>query len=157
MNTIVGWRRRGLALLGGVAGLWLGAQPAAAQFACADLGDVPEDMLEFYLVEFDEDFAVDLGDEALCAVLTQTFVKACSTAVKDTAKCLQNAFSNLGRQRQAGCKGLLSGDDAKACSAQAKSLASGAVSRIKQEAGFLTEDCEGYVAEEYFEVCMFGF
>lgn len=157
MKWIAGFRTSALALVTCAALVAFRTEPAAAQEVCGDLGDVPDEVVEFMLVEFDEDFGFPVNDESLCSALTANFVKTCTTAVKDSIKCYQDLFANHAKQRQIGCKGLESGADAKLCSARAKESAKQTADGFKSAAEDLSEDCETDEAEDFFSVCMFGF
>ena len=149
--------RWALALIMGMTGLLLGSVPAQAQDICGDLEDAAEDALDLYVDELDEEFSVDLADEDLCVTLTKNFIKACQTAVKDTVKCIQNQIKSLGKQNQSLCKGLLEGDEESGCSSfyknQQKSFSESITALGEDEAS----DCEIFMAEDFFDICLFGF
>lgn len=143
-----------LVLLAALMGMLFGAAPASAQI-CGDLADVGE-TFDAYIDLLDEDFEVDLNDEDLCTSLTKIFIKGCQMAVKDAGKCIQNQTGNLSKFGQTACKEL------------AGSFVSECVDDYKQEAKFGNElvkaavedesaDCEGDLAFEFFDICMFGF
>jgi len=145
-----------LALLAIVAGAWLGAQPAAGQSGCADLGDTPEAVLDFALAELNDDFPIPVGSPVACGALVHNFVKLCSTAVKDNVKCVQNLYSGIAKQRQAACKTLLEGDAAKLCTSQAKAALKSSLDGLKQVGENLTEECAEDLVEDYALTCLLG-
>lgn len=149
-----GWS---LAWLIGVTGAWLVAQPAAAQPPCLEPDDAAEETLEFLIERLDFNFGVDLNDADLCEALAENFSKTCSAAVKESVKCLQIQIAAWSRLEQIGCKALLTGDAAKACSTNAKSFLKGYQEQYKNVSGQIISDCESSLATEYFEICMFGF
>jgi hypothetical protein len=147
----------GLALLVGMAGGLLAAAPAQAQAqaVCGNLATTPEDALGFYLDELDAEWNLPIADEALCTKLTQNFVKACQTAVKDTVKCIQDQIGTLNKQNQIACKGLSKGNSASCIESftqQAKNAAD-AVSNTGRDKAAV---CAGTQADAYFNVCMLG-
>lgn len=157
MKMTVGRREAWLALFAIFAGVWLAARPAEAQFGCADLGDAPEDALDFALAELNDDFPIPIGDLVACGVLAQSFVKLCTTAVKDNVKCVQNLYSGIARQRQTACKSLREGDDAKLCAAQAKAVLKNSLDGLKPIGNDLIEECEDDLWLDYVAICIFGF
>jgi hypothetical protein len=156
MNMIIGRRQSRLVLLVICAGLWLGARPAAGQIGCAELGDTPEAALDFALAELNDDFPIPVGNPLACGVLMRNFVKLCSTAVKDSVKCLQNLYSGIAKQRQAACKILREGDDAKLCASQAKAVLKSNLDGLKLAGEDLIEECEEDLVEDYVLMCLLG-
>ncbi len=149
--------RWGLALLGGVAGLLLTALPAQAQELCGLLPDAAENALDLYLDELDDEFSVNLNDGDLCGKLTQNFIKACETAVKDTVKCIQNQVKNLAKQNQTLCTGLNSGSAASECSSFYKNQSKSIAEAIAIFGSMESDECAAVAAAEFFDVCMYGF
>jgi hypothetical protein len=150
---LANWR---LALLGAVTCLLLGALPSSAQDVCGDLEDMTEETLDLYIDELNEEWDVDLNDGDLCTKLTENFIKGCQTAVKDAAKCIQNQIKALSKQNQTACKAL-AGSEASACSASYKDEAKSDSDEVADFARAESDDCETFAAEDYFDVCMFGF
>jgi hypothetical protein len=145
--------RWGLALLAGMAGLLTG-MPAQAQ-VCGASDSMREELLDLYLDELDDEFEVDTGDEEFCSKLTENFVKACRTLIKDTVKCVKNQISSLGKQNKESCKEFAPGDSD--CTGFYKDLTKEGLAGVSGVGDEEAELCELDSAEEFFDVCMFGF
>lgn len=145
-------------LLAGLTALLFAALPAQAQLGdtCPTLNDIPEETLDLYLDELEDEFGADQGDDELCSKLTDNFVKACQTAVKDALKCLQNQFKALNQQNQTLCKAL-AGSGVDACTNYYKNSSKAASEVMKNDAGFRTANCEQNAADEFYDVCYSGF
>ena len=158
MTTIATSTRRArgaLLFLASCFGLLLLAAPAQAQDVCGDLEDMTNETLDLYLEELNDEFDVDLNDGDLCTKLTENFIKACQTAVKDAVKCIQNQFKNLNKQNQTACKVLAL--DVNACTTLHKNEAKAGSDEVAAAGNEESDDCETIAADEYFDVCMFGF
>jgi len=156
MKTMTRESQRRVLLLAGMTVLLFAALPAQAQEVCADIDDVPEEVTELYVDELNDEFSVDLNDADLCSKLTDNFIKACQTAVKDAAKCIQNQIKTLSKQNQTLCKAL-AGPDAKECASFYKDLAKNTSEAIATESRLRSEQCATIAADEYFDICLFGF
>lgn len=148
-----------LVLLTGIFTLLFAALPARAQLqdgACPRLNDVPEEILNLYLDELEDEFEADFGGDALCSALRKNFVKACQTAVKDALKCIQNQLKTVDKQNQALCKAL-AGPGLDACANYYKNSSKAAAEVMKTDAGFRAENCEQDAGQDFYDVCFNGF
>ena len=146
-----------IALLGGIASAMLLTAPARALEICGgDLEDLPDQILDVYLDQLAADPGVGLEDEEFCSKLTQNFVKACQSAVKDSIKCQMAQVSALDTQNREGCKVFVPRDEAKDCMNSFKTTAKSAQTELKNQQAELALECEN-LADAYFDVCMFGF
>lgn len=147
--------RWGLALLGGMLGLLFTGLPAQAQMICGASEDMREDLLELYIEELADEFEVDTGDEEFCSKLTENFIKACQTLVKDTFKCVKNQIASLGKQNKTSCGEFAPGDSE--CTAFFKNQTKEGEAAVSGAADEESALCELDSAEEFFDICMFGF
>lgn len=147
--------QRSLMLLAGTTALLFAALPAQAQDVCGDLGDIPSEVTELYLDELDDEFAVDLNDADLCTKLTENFVKACQTAVKDAVKCIQNQIKTLNKQNQTLCKALSLNPNE--CASFYKDTSKAGSQAVADEGDDQSANCAVFAADEFYDVCLFGF
>ncbi len=128
--------KSGIAALGALAGLALAPGPAHAQ-PCADVTTIANDLLSLYLDQFEGDFPLSVQKN--CDSLQKTFLSACSSAVKDSAKCWNRQLSMLPKAAGPVCSEQMKPDQ---CNSTFKSNAKLGQNAIDSQASAESADCQ---------------
>jgi hypothetical protein len=125
--------KRGIAVLGALAGLALAPAPAQAD-VCGDFEDIAEDLLDIYFDEFEEFFTLS---EKTCDAMANTFHAACTSAVKDAEKCWNRQFLSVSKAAKPGCTEVAKNPSA--CNQEYKDLVEGAKDELEWAVGRIRE------------------
>lgn len=141
----------GCAALAMLAGLALAPAPAQAQ-VCGDLDEIAEELLDAYYDAFGE-FLLFGWSEKTCDSMTNTFFKACNTAVKDAVKCAQRQIGEIPKAAKPLCKEASKVPSE--CEGSYKDDAEDASDSVSDEAQGAYDDCE-LAADDFWDICRFG-
>ena len=138
--------KQGIAALGALAALALAPAPAHAEI-CGDFDDIADDLLDFYLEEFDVFFGLS---EKTCDEMVKTFTATCTTKVKDAAKCWDGLFKSLPKAAKPPCNE--SAQNPSSCYNSYKEEARGLQNLIGDDVHAANNDCN-VAADTFFDAC----
>ena len=143
------WKRAWITI-GVLAGVTLSPVAAQAQI-CGEPPDIAEDLLEFYVSEFEDLFTLS---EQTCDAMAKEFLKACDTAVKDAVKVRRAPARRVPKAAKPACKEA--SQNPSDCAGDYKDDAKDDKQLVEAGANFAFGECEDE-ADKFWDTCRFGF